>query len=508
MKEKRIFRNIFVSGWTRVVIMILGLIMPRVLITSFGSEVNGLLSTVTQIFTYLALLEAGIGTSTVNALYKPLINNNCGQVNEVVTEARRYYRKVSLVYAGSIVIFAIIYPFLANSALDKFLIFKIIILQGAASFLNYYFSAVYSQLLVADGRKYVLENIHFVSYILQTVGKIVLIYLGFDVIVVQIMALIMSIIRIPVLKVYARRKYVWLDFKTMPKQRYLKERKAFVVHEFATIIFHNTDVFLVSAFSGFVSASIYTVYNMIYSSLYSLLTTVNSGLGFVLGKKMQRTNEELRGTYDIYNSLYIAATFVLFTTAALLTKPFLTLYTVGINDASYIMPGLTLLFVVINLLSGVRSISSSLITVSGHADKTKIRSLIEAGINLAVSLILGYFIGIYGILLGTIVALLYRSNDIIIYANRKILKRSPLHNYVGILINIAAAIGVYCLTYIWNPIIDNYFSLLLYAIFFVIMCSIIYSVIAIATNVKAYSPYLKIFKQKIFSIIKRRNGSI
>ena len=158
MKAKLIFKNILVSGWTRIVIMILSIVMPRLLITSFGSEVNGLLSTVTQIFTYLALLEAGIGTSTVNALYRPLANNNREQINEVVTEAQRYYRKVSLVYGGSIVLFSVVYPFVAGGNLNKFLIFEIIILQGAASFLNYYFSAVYNQLLLADGRNTCLKT--------------------------------------------------------------------------------------------------------------------------------------------------------------------------------------------------------------------------------------------------------------------------------------------------------------------------------------------------------------
>ena len=71
-KQRTVIKNIIYSFGIRIIILILGFILPRLLITSFGSEVNGLLSTVTQIFAYLALLEAGIGNSAVNALYKPL----------------------------------------------------------------------------------------------------------------------------------------------------------------------------------------------------------------------------------------------------------------------------------------------------------------------------------------------------------------------------------------------------------------------------------------------------
>ena len=329
-----------------------------------------------------------------------------------------------------------------------------------------------------------------------------LIYLGCDVIALQIMGLLLTIIKIPILKAYVYKKYPWLNRKTEPTQHYLQERKAFVVHEFSTIIFNNTDVLLVSSFSGLAIASVYTVYNMIYAALNNLLATANSGLGFVFGQNLEKEKTEIRNIYDAYNSLYTAALFMLFTVAALLTKPFITLYTAGVTDTNYLLPGLTILFVVMNLLSGVRAVASRLITVSGHADKTKVRSLIEAGINLGASLILVSFFGIYGVLMGTVVALLYRSNDIIIYANTKILERSPLHDYLGIFANTVVAILIYWSVQIWNPAMNNYLLLFLYAALFVVVCAVVYGAIAIALNAKVFRPYLCMFKQKLTA--KRR----
>ncbi len=65
------------------------------------------------------------------------------------------------------------------------------------------------------------------------------------------------------------------------------------------------------------------------------------------------------------------------------------------------------------------------------------RAIIEAVINIVVSVAAVQFIGIYGVLLGTITALLYRTNDFILYANRKILKRSPKKEYMLVLTNFA-----------------------------------------------------------------------
>ena len=75
MKSK-LAKNIVTGFGGQLIAIVLGLIVPRLLITNYGSDVNGLLSTVTQIFTYMALLEAGIGQAAKNALYKPINEKN------------------------------------------------------------------------------------------------------------------------------------------------------------------------------------------------------------------------------------------------------------------------------------------------------------------------------------------------------------------------------------------------------------------------------------------------
>lgn len=69
-------RNAVTGLITQLIIIALGLIVPRIMITNYGSDTNGLTNTLTQIFSYIALLEAGIGQSTRNALYKPITEND------------------------------------------------------------------------------------------------------------------------------------------------------------------------------------------------------------------------------------------------------------------------------------------------------------------------------------------------------------------------------------------------------------------------------------------------
>ena len=48
--------------------LIFGLIVPRLFIQTMGSEVNGLLGSLANLYSYLALVEAGVGTMAIQAL--------------------------------------------------------------------------------------------------------------------------------------------------------------------------------------------------------------------------------------------------------------------------------------------------------------------------------------------------------------------------------------------------------------------------------------------------------
>ncbi|MBQ5851833.1 MAG: polysaccharide biosynthesis C-terminal domain-containing protein, partial [Lachnospiraceae bacterium] len=99
-------------------------------------------------------------------------------------------------------------------------------------------------------------------------------------------------------------------------------------------------------------------------------------------------------------------------------------------------------FIAVKLLSNGRSSSNMTINYAGHFKQTQYRSLLESAINIVVSLVCVWKFGIYGVLMGTIAALLYRTNDMILYANRKILGRNPWITYRRWLLNLALFIVV------------------------------------------------------------------
>ena len=152
---KSVVKNVEFGFGSKLIVLAFGMIVPQLLIKSFGSEVNGLLTTVTQIYTYIALLEAGIGNAAVNALYRPLDDGDRDTASSVISAARRYFREVTVLYLGAVILFAVIYPWCVSSEIDKMTIFWVVFIQGLTGCISYYLCAVYNKLLDADAHKYV-----------------------------------------------------------------------------------------------------------------------------------------------------------------------------------------------------------------------------------------------------------------------------------------------------------------------------------------------------------------
>jgi len=229
--------------------------------------------------------------------------------------------------------------------------------------------------------------------------------------------------------------------------------------------------------------------------LNKLYSTLNNSLLFMLGLTFHENREEYIKLHDAYNTYYIAFIFSIISVCYILFRPFILIYTAD-YDFNYDLPYLPLLFCLVQLLSSVRMVSSNLINIAGHAKPTVPRTIIEAAINLVVSIILVWPLGIHGVLLGTIVALLYRSNDILIYTTKHILKRSYLISYKPVIINFTLFAAVVFAEKFVVPDIASFGQFLLYGVLFSVIIIPAYFVINSLLSPAEFKYVLNILKSK------------
>lgn len=476
-KGKRSFR-IFVYGIiSQVVTLLLGIIIPKLFIINYGSEVNGLLSSVRQIFVYVALLEAGIGTASLQAMYLPMAKDDRQRVSEIMAATDRYYKRTGVLYGIAVILLSIVYPFVIHTEIAVPIVAGVIFFQGASGVINYFFQGKFAILLRVDGKSYISTNALTIVNVTSKVVQIVLVLVGCDILVVQAAYFLINLTQMLYITWYVKKNYAWLDLKANPDYAALGQSKNVIIHQISGLIFNNTDILILTYFCGLKVVSIYSLYHLIISCVSNIIDTMCSSVEFILGQAFNSDRKHFMKLQETYETYYLGVSFAFFTVALIMLPSFISIYSKGIMDVNYVDKYLPYLFVAVNVLTYARRTSSQIINFAGHFKQTQVRSIIESTINLTVSLILVNKIGIYGVLVGTIVALFYRTNDIIIYANCNILGRKPWKTYRRWIQNLALMLVCLFIVKTILPDMNNYFMWTVNAIWVTVICFGIYFVV-------------------------------
>ena len=246
-----------------------------------------------------------------------------------------------------------------------------------------------------------------------------------------------------------------------------------LVHQVSSLVFSHTDVLVLTFVCGLKTVSIYSMYASIYGMVSNLITITSNSVQSVLGQTFHNDREKYIELQDTFETYYLALVFGLFTIASIFILPFMKLYTAG-ADINYIDWKLPALFSTYQLISYGRISSNNIISFAGKFKETQWRAWLETGINLVVSFVCVFQFGIYGVLIGTIAALLYRANDIIIYANKVVLNRSPWPTYRRWLIDLGLFFVIVFL-FVRVPLrADSYLWIFLNAIWVSILVIIVF----------------------------------
>ena len=421
--NKKVRKNL-ITGIVGLLVSIgLGILLPRLILTQYGSEINGLLTSVTNIYAYIAIVEAGVAAASCQALYKSIADNDKDGINEILSATNVYYHRTGIVYFCLIIVFAVLYPTFVKSEIPYHVIFLVILFNGIGNVVNYFFHGKYLILLKADGKNYIRTGLETIINVLKQVSKIVLISMGFDVVFAQLAAMLVSILQMLMVVVYIKKYYSWIDLKATPNFSAISQRKYVLFHEINYLITANVDTVVLTFVTNLKTVSVYSMYTMLYGMIGRVLKVVKDAVEFKLAFFFHKDRQEFLQLFEAYETYYVALAFSLFTIAGCFISPFLRVYTRGVNDVNYLQPLLPGAFLLVHLLETMRYPYEAMIHISGHFKQTKASAVIETGLNVLLSVIFGYRFGILGVLTATIISFAYRAAYLAIYINKHILGR-------------------------------------------------------------------------------------
>lgn len=474
MRSKKTVMNSIMALLAQVTSIICGFILPRLILSHFGSSYNGITSSITQFISCVVLLRAGIGSVTRAALYKPLSEHNEYEISGIINATEKYMKRIALIFAGMLIIFAIVYPFVVVQEFDWFFSFSLVLILGISTFAQNYFGITYQMLIQADQCQYIYSLLTIFTTIVNTMVASFLISMNCSIHIIKLGSAIVFAINPIVLNLYVKRKYK-ID-KTVPvNNNAISQRWDAFAQQAAAFVNNNTDVMVLSIFSTMKEVSVYTVYYLVANGLYKVEYTICESIEAAFGNMIARGEKTAldKNVRLVEFLMYSTASF-LFICVGILIVPFVQVYTKGVTDVSYTRPFFGALICINQFLACIRLPYQMLVEAAGHFKQTRNGAIFEAVMNIVISVVLVIEFGLIGVAIGTACALIFRTMQYAIYASNNILHRNILVVIKRIVISVLESFTTFVVIKLMpNICIDNYFTWMIYAVVVAVIVGIV-----------------------------------
>lgn len=416
-RTEKFLKNTLATGLLQIITMIAGFIIPKIMLVYFGSEINGIVTSITQFISYLTLLEAGLSGATVFSLYKPIAAGDHYAVNRVLVAAKNLYYRTGHIFSCMVVLCAAVYPFFIHtSKLDGGELFCLFCILGVNGVLEFYTLAKYRALLTADQKTYVISLASIVQVVMNVAIVAGLSYEGCSIVAVRGAAVLAIFVRTYILWTYCRRHYKFLDFSVPPNNGAMKQRWDALYLQVLGAIHQGAPILIATFLLTLFDVSIYAIYNLVILGLNALLGIFMTGLTAGFGDLIARGERDaFHKAFREFEFLYNITITVIYSTMMFVYLPFIAVYTRG-SDISYIYPVFAFLMTLNGYAYNLKNPFGMLVISAGKYKETRMATSIQGAIELFGGILLSLVWGLNGLVLGCILSNLYRDIEFLFFA--------------------------------------------------------------------------------------------
>lgn len=449
-RAKNAKRNILFGVLNRVTMIVFPFAIRTVMLYILGSEYLGLDSLFSSILSFLSLAELGVGSALVYSMYKPIAENDPDLICALLNLYRRLYR-----YIGTFVfcIGVVLVPFLPKLVkgdcppdINLYILYVVYLVNTA---LTYWMYGYKISLLSAHQRsdvesKYTLL-LQSVMYILQIASLFLFRNYYWYILWLPVFTVVFNL----VISRITDRMYP--DYKcrgeiSKEKQNDIKKKVAALFGTKAnSIVLHAMDNIVISAFLGLTMVGMYGNYYYIMTAIVGMIAIVYNSMTAGIGNSL--TTETVEKNYFDFNVLtFTNFWLVSFCTVSLLClyQPFMKIW---VHDKNMLDMLVVVLLVIYFYVYQIRKVVLTYKDAGGIWWEDRYRPYITMIVNLIGNFVLVQIIGIYGVVLSTIISMVV-SIPIENYTVFKyIFNKSTREFYLTNLLYATLTVGLCALTY-------------------------------------------------------------
>ena len=459
-RNKLLKLNTYFGVLNQLVSVICGLVLPRLILLTYGSSVNGLVNSITELLGIISLLEMGMGTVVQSTLYKPLANNDKYSLNVIYYTANRFFRNLGKVFSAYVLCLMLFVPYVFISEFDLIFIIILIFAISISMFAQYYFGIVNGLYLQAAQLSYHLFFIQIITTLLNTSLCYYEIFNGYSILTVKLTTSIVYALRPLYLYLQVWIKYDYLKVQINENsENVLPDRWNGFIQHISAFVLQNTDIIILTFFSSLKNVSIYSVYYLISKSMVQFIVAYMSGYQSFMGNLLAKN--DLMGCIRFFRNRECVIHFMsscVFSITAFLIVPFVKIYTAGVTDTNYSQPIFAYLLVFSQWIWSLRMFYYIPVKSIGHYKATQWSAIIEALLNILLSILFVNLYGLSGVAVGTIVSIMYRCVNLILYDTVNIFNIKFKYILKLLLFDIIIFITIAAIFFIVNVYVGNYFD--------------------------------------------------
>lgn len=432
-KSKNASRNIIFGILLKVYQILVPFLMRTIMMYAIGVQYLGLNSLFTSILQVLNLAELGVGSAMVFSMYKPIACNDETTICALMKLYRLYYRVIGGVI---LVVGMLLVPFLprliAEDVPANINIYYLYILNLLATVLTYWLFAYRNSILQAYQRQDLVSKVTLctdtVKYLLQIMALVI--FKNYYYYVVSV--LITQILNNVATAIISRKAFPqYRPTGALPKQM-IKEINGKIRDLFTSklgyTIVSSADTIVISAFLGLTILAKYQNYYFILSSIIGFVAIVYSSITAGVGNSMlTKSLEQNYKEFEVFTLLVSWVSGICISCFLALYQPFMMVW---MGKDMLLDFSMVIMFCIYFWVYEIVMMISVYKDAGGIWHEDRYRPLISGIVNLILNVILVKFIGLYGVVLSTILSVLFISAPWIIKNVFKLIFKSSPKKYV------------------------------------------------------------------------------
>ena len=410
---KKSFKNMRVAFSLFLINLVITFLARRYFLDNLGVEILGMNTIAMNIVGFLSLAELGIMNPISYALYRPVPENNRKSISEIISVQGWIYRKVAyVIILCSIVIFFCLPMLFSKTTLPIWYAY-VAFTSFLISALSTYFVSYVQVLLIADLQEYKVNYINqlmkFTKYALQISVVILIENIQNKFLAWCFIEIILSIAIALLIKYVVKKDYPWLNIELQNGKKLKDEHQEIIAkikqiffHQLGGIVITQVTPVIIYAYISHNTVTKYENYIIIVTAIYSLVGATFAGIQAGIGNLIAQGNKNR--VIAFFNQFLVFRYWVISIicfTFYLQSEYFIILW---IGKDFVLEEQVLLVLTLYAFIRLARSFIDSFLV--GYGLFSDIYApIIESIMTIGLSIILGKYFGLFGIILGSTISL-------------------------------------------------------------------------------------------------------